>query len=230
MNDFSAFQTLLLIEEEEKSWIEFKKISNEQNRPQELQKLMDYLEDYSSAKLIIFRNLDHLTSHLTSMDEFRYWEKVFERLNRLPIITIAIINGACLGVSLQLAMTCDFRLAASGATLQSIEVKQGYLPGMIIFRLAKFVGLGIAKRILFMGLPYKVEDGLSVGLIDVVFPAEEEQVALDEFIKLLLPIQPNAIQLTRRLLDESFANSYEETIGHFIAAQYKCMNLLSKAK
>ncbi|MEZ2338440.1 enoyl-CoA hydratase/isomerase family protein [Mucilaginibacter sp. RCC_168] len=224
MSTLSEFQTLLLIEEEEKSWIEFTKTSPGKDRLPDLQKLLNYLEDISTARLIIFRNLDLFSQYLNSVDEFRYWEKVIERLNRLPIITIAIIDGACFGVSLQIALACDFRLASIGSTLQSSEVKQGYLPGMIIFRLAKFVGLGVAKRILFMGLPYKVEDAFQVGLIEMVFSVNEEATAVNEFIKLLLPVQPTAIQLTRRLLDESFASSYDETVGHFIAAQYKCMN------
>lgn len=224
MSDSLELQTLHLIEKEETSWIEFNKVFSEEQSLRDFQKLMDYFEDYSSAKIIVFRNLDYLNQFLSSIDEFRNWEKVFDRLNRLRAVTISVIQGACLGLSFQLTISCDFRVARSNSTLQSIEVKNGYLPGMIIFRLAKFIGIGIAKRILFMGLPYKVEDAFQVGLIDMVFSEIEEQSTIDEFIKSLLPVQPIAIQLTRRLLDESFANTYDETIGHFIAAQYKCLN------
>jgi len=224
MSDFLELQTLHLIEKEETNWIEFNKVFSEEQSLRDLQKLMDYLEDYSSAKLIVFRNLDYLNQFLNSTDEFRNWEKVFDRLNRLRAVTIAVIRGVCMGLSFQLAISCDFRVASSSSSLQSIEVKNGYLPGMIIFRLAKFIGIGIAKRILFMGLPYKVEDAFQIGLIDMIFSEIEEQSTIDKFIKSLLPVQPIAIQLTRRLLDESFANSYDETIGHFIAAQYKCLN------
>lgn len=223
MNDFLGIQTLSLIEEKEKSWIQFKSNTTRENRLLDLKKLIDYLEDYSLIKIIIFCNFDHLDSSLVSVDEFREWEKVFQQLNRLPIVTVALIDGVCSGVNLQLAMTCDFRIAEADSILQATEVKQGYLPGMIILQLAKFVGLGIAKRILFMGLPYKVEDAFKVGLIDKIIFPDEKEASIEWFINSLLPVQPIAVQMARRLLEESFAHSYDETIGHFIAAQHKCI-------
>jgi enoyl-CoA hydratase/carnithine racemase len=224
MNDFSNLETLSLIEREKKGYVDFKEISTIKDTLNNLQKLLDHIEDELSVTVLIFRKLEFLNFFPITIDEFRHWEKIFERITRLPCLTIGVIDGCCVGMGLQLAITCDFRLASTTSSLQSLEVKRGYLPGMMVFHLAKFVGLGIAKRILFVGLPYSAENAFKLGLIDLVFQTQNAKTLLDEFLESLLPIQPIAVQLTRRLLHESYADTYESSIGHFLAAQHHCFN------
>ena len=66
--------------------------------------------------------------------------------------TIAMINGFCLGGGLEVAMACDIRIAGDDAKLGQTELNVGILPGAGgTQRLARYVGLGKAKELIFTG-------------------------------------------------------------------------------
>jgi len=195
----------------------------------DFEKLADYLEDNSSFTIVVFRGfIDQAVIDLSlssNIEHYRRWEKVFTQINRLPMITIAVIDGVCLGFFLQLALSCDFRLGTSESVFVSPEVKKGYLPGMLTFRLAKFVGMGVACRILFTGLKFKAKQALRSGLLDVLCASNQIDRAISNLINEVTPVNRVAVQLCRRLLNESFVTIYEEALGHFLAAQHRCFYL-----
>lgn len=190
------------------------------------EKLIDYLEDNSPSTVVVFRGLAGEIPDWTSLpniDHCRRWEKILAQISRLPFITIAAVDGICLGFCLQLALSCDFRLATEGSAFVSPEIKQGYLPGMMTFRLAKFVGIGVARQILFTGLHFKAKQAKKSGLLDIMCASNQLDQAINNLIEQVTPVNRTAVQLGRRLLNESFASTYEEAIGHFLAAQHNCL-------
>lgn len=126
----------------------------------DLDKLMDHLEDCSTSTVVVFPGLAgefDQGSVTPDIDHCRLWEKTVARIANLPAVTVAAIDGVCVRFCVQLMLACDYRLATEDTTFVSPEIKEGYLPGMATFRLAKFVGIGIARRILFTGLPFKAK-------------------------------------------------------------------------
>lgn len=193
----------------------------------DFEKLCDYLEDISSAQIIIFRGFKgEIEQDISkpSIDQCNRWEKILNRLTKLSVITIAAIDGNCARFCLQLALVCDYRLATENSQFISPEIKEGYLPGMTIFQLAKFVGLGIARRIIFSGQFINAKDAHNYGLLDVLCTSNQLTQELNNLVDQITPINGTVIQLSRRLLNESFADNYEKAIGHFLAAQYNCLN------
>lgn len=198
----------------------------------ELTTVCDHLEDESACKVVIFRGTDGLFSEGIDFEEFRpdqpmdihgfnKWEKVCVRIERLPKITIAALQGAVTGGGFQLALVCDARLASPDAYLQLNEVRLGFLPGMATFRLAKYVGLGRAKQIIMQSTVLSASYASEIGLIDEVSGDLEQ--ALSATIDRFQPIHPVVIQLARRLLNESFATDFEDAIGNFLAAQHRAV-------
>ncbi len=150
---------------------------------------------------------------------FSRWERACRTLERLPMVLVAAVDGRCVGGGLQLALTCDVRVATEAATFCLPEVKDGYLPGMGTFRLAKYIGLGRARHMALTGRELSAEEALSMGLIDKICPAGGLDEAVAGTLEELRPINPVAVQLSRRLFDESFEIPYEDFIGCFLAAQ-----------
>ena len=91
-----------------------------------------------------------------------------------PKPLIAAINGPAFGGGLELALACDLRVAAAGATFALPEVRIGSLPGSGgTQRLVRAVGPAVAARMLLSGEPLSAEDALRNGLIsDLVEPGE----------------------------------------------------------
>lgn len=199
----------------------------------ELTAVCDALEDKSLAKVVVFRGDGGSFSEGIDFEDFdpnvpmdihgfNRWEKCCTRLERLPKSTIALVDGPAVGGGLQIALVCDQRVATSRSTFQLPEVHMGFLPGMATFRFAKYVGLGHAKRILLTCPTLGADEAARLGLVDRV--SDDLDAALAECIAALGPNHSVAVELTRRLLNESFHNSYENAIGHFLAAQHRAIS------
>jgi enoyl-CoA hydratase len=94
------------------------------------------------------------------------------KMEGLPKAIIGAINGFALGGGCEIAMACDFRIAADTAQLGQPEVKLGIIPGYGgTQRLPRLVGAGMAKKLLFTGDRIKADEALRIGLVDEVVPA-----------------------------------------------------------
>lgn len=108
---------------------------------------------------------------------YRYigdFQDVFTRLEQLPKVTIAAINGYALGGGCELSMACDLRIAAEDAQLGQPEILLGVIPGAGgTQRLPRLVGVGRAKDIIYSGRFVKADEALAIGLVNEVVPAAE---------------------------------------------------------
>nr|VFK00610.1 MAG: (3,5-dihydroxycyclohex-3-enyl)acetyl-CoA dehydratase subunit B [Candidatus Kentron sp. LFY] len=198
----------------------------------DLMGLIDYLEDESSCTLIVFQGIStHQRSDQPAppdIDHCRKWENFLLRLEHFPGASLACIDGLCNRFHLQLALACDWRVATARSVFQIPEVKEGFLPGMAIFLLPKYVGFGVARRLLFSGEKWSAQQAVDWGMIDRLCDASDFEQAIRESCEALMPIHPEVLQNTRRLLGESFATSSEDAIGHFLAVQNLCLAKLDR--
>ncbi len=106
--------------------------------------------------------------------------RVMGRLETLPIVTIAAVNGFALGGGCELALACDFIFASREAKIGQPETKLGLIPGFGgTSRLVRRVGLAWAKQLVLLGDPIDAEEALRIGLVNRVFePAELVPAAL----------------------------------------------------
>ena len=96
------------------------------------------------------------------------------RIRDLEVPTIAAVNGHAVGAGLCLALACDLRYAAAGATLSAPFTSLGMHAGMAAtWLLPEAVGLPIARELLFTGRRVAADEALRIGLINGVFEAEE---------------------------------------------------------
>jgi enoyl-CoA hydratase/carnithine racemase len=84
--------------------------------------------------------------------EGRAWQKALLAVENCPRPTLAVIQGACIGGGVELALACDFRLAAEDATFSLMEMRYAFLPDLGgIHRLQREVGLARAKEFVYFG-------------------------------------------------------------------------------
>jgi len=152
------------------------------------------------------------------------WEKMCRQLERLDKFTVAAVNGDCTGGGAQLVLACDARIGTTHSKIQLNEVKLGFLPGMATFRIAKYIGLGRAKNLILTGKTITGTEAQQLGILDEVCDHKDFEALLESTIKSLLPFNPIALQMGRRLLNESYAETYEDFLGDFLAAQHRCIN------
>jgi enoyl-CoA hydratase/carnithine racemase len=98
---------------------------------------------------------------------FERFQRIYSRIEAYPKPTIAAINGVTIGGGLELALVCDLRVASEVAYFSMPELKHGIIPGLgATQRLSRFIGVGRAKEMLFLGRMVRAETALEWGLID----------------------------------------------------------------
>ncbi len=120
----------------------------------------------------------------------RFGNDVFTRIENFRCPVIAAVNGFALGGGCELSMACDIRIASSNARFAQPETGLGITPGFGgTQRLARLVGAGIAKELIYTCRQVKAEEALAIRLVNKVVEPDE---LMDEAMKIAQSISKNA--------------------------------------
>ncbi|MBU3194388.1 short-chain-enoyl-CoA hydratase [Clostridium algidicarnis] len=124
--------------------------------------------------------------------------RVFRRIENLEKPVIAAINGFALGGGCELAMACDIRIATEKAKFGQPEVGLGITPGFGgTQRLARHVGLGMAKEIIFTSRMVKADEALRIGLVNKVVEVEKLMEEAKLMANTIAANAPIAVKLSK---------------------------------
>lgn len=159
------------------------------------------------------------------MDETQYRAYIeaefglFDAIETLPMLTVAALEGPCLGNAAEMALACDYRIASSAARFGLAETRVGFQGPSD--RITKFVGIGVAKNLLYQGLILTAAEAQGHGLVtDVAEPEALDQRVMD-FTAELAALPAVAIRATKRNLGRAYATP-REVIEAEIAASLEC--------
>ena len=151
-----------------------------------------------------------LTSFTEVSKAFKVWrssrrsQEVFLRLANFPKPTVAAINGHCFGGGLELALACDFRIAAKRARLGQTEVNLGLVPGAGgSQRLVRILGQAKAKELVMLGSRLTADEAASLGLVTKAVENEAFSAEVRGFSERLAKQAPIAIRLAKVLLNRA---------------------------
>ena len=129
---------------------------------------------------------------------------------------IAAIHGYCLGGGLELAMTCDIRIAADNAQFGQPEINIGFLPGAGgTQRLPRFIPRAVAAEILLTGNRIDAQEALRVGLISRVVPRDQLMSTAMEMANTICTRAPLGV----RACKEAMVRGYEMTLEEGLALE-----------
>src|SRR2546427_5009554 len=124
-------------------------------------------------------------------------------MERMDKLFVAGINGHCLGGGLQLALVCDYRLAADEALLGLPAVKECLIPSMALYRLPRLIGLARAKELILLGEPVSARTAEHYGLVNrVVAPADFARALEDRSEEHTSELQSQSNLVCRLLLEK----------------------------
>jgi enoyl-CoA hydratase/carnithine racemase len=132
----------------------------------------------------------------------RAFHNIFDELEAMEVPVIAAINGVAAGGGLELALSCDFRIAADTARMGFPENKVGLIPGSGgCSRLVKLVGPARAKRLVMTGKIVTAAEAFALGLVEEVVPAADLMPRVMEFADELAAKAPQATGLAKLVIN-----------------------------
>jgi enoyl-CoA hydratase/carnithine racemase len=149
-------------------------------------------------------DLDALAGGAFGLADFVAWEDAMTAIERMDRLFIAAINGHCLGGGLQLALVCDYRLAADTAQLGLPAVKECLIPSMALYRLPRLIGAARARELILLGEPIDARTAERYGLVNRVVPAADFEGALEETVQKFLALPAASARAGKRLTARAF--------------------------
>ena len=139
---------------------------------------------------------------------------LFLKIEALPIPVIAAINGFALGGGCELAMSCDIRICSEKAIFGQPEVQLGITPGYGgTQRMARLVGAGIAKELIYTARNMMPDEALRVGLVNAVYAPDELMPAAQKMAKKIAKNAPLAVSLAKSMIADGLKLDIEEAVA-----------------
>ena len=138
---------------------------------------------------------------------------VFRKLETFPIPVIAAINGFALGGGCEISMSCDIRICSENAVFGQPEVGLGITPGFGgTQRLARIIGVGKAKEMIYAATNVKAEEAYRIGLVNAVYPLEELMPAAKKLAGKIAKNAPIAVRACKKAINEGLDAVMDEAI------------------
>lgn len=143
--------------------------------------------------------------------------RLFDRIARLPLPTVAAIDGYALGGGAELAYACDLRLATGSAVFGNPETGLGILAAAgACWRLADLVGRSVAKQVLLGGRRLNAEEALRYGLVAEIVAADELLSRAHTLLDRIAASSATALRLTKLVLDAPGAHPVADDLAQAV--------------
>lgn len=148
------------------------------------------------------------------------YQAIFDKIERCSLPVICVLQGYCLGMALELALACDFRIAAERAKLGLPESRLGIIPDVGgTVRLVKLVGPSRAKDLVLTGRNIDLPQALDWGLVNAVYPKSDLEAGVAEWVEALVAAAPLAVSYGKRVINDIMDNSRGLRIEAWAQAQ-----------
>lgn len=140
--------------------------------------------------------------------------KVFRKIETLSKPVVASINGFTLGGGCEIAMACDIRIASTASRFGQPEVGLGITPGFGgTQRLARLVGLGMAKELIYTGKIIKADEALRIGLVNSLHEPANVLNAAKELAQSIAKNAPIAVMLCKEAINRGIQTDIDTALA-----------------
>lgn len=150
---------------------------------------------------------------------------IFRKLEAMEKPVIAVLNGFTLGGGLELAMACDIRIASARSKFGQPEVGLGITPGFGgTQRLARLVGMGVAKELLYTGRIIDANEAFRIGLINKVVEPEKLLEEAMNLARIIASNAPVAVKLAKSAVNRGIQMDIDTAIMYEAEAFGECFS------
>lgn len=138
---------------------------------------------------------------------------IFRKIETFPIPVIAAINGFALGGGCEISMSCDFRICSDNAMFGQPEVGLGITPGFGgTQRLARTVGVGMAKQLIYTARNIDAAEALRIGLVNQVVTQEELLPTAEKLANTIAGNAPIAVRACKKAINDGLQTNIDDAL------------------
>ncbi len=141
-------------------------------------------------------------------------QRAFHKMENMPKIVIAVIEGHCMGGAMEFALACDRRFMAIGEGRIGLpEVKLGLMPAWgTTYRLPRLIGKSKALDLMIRGTLLDAEEAKAIGLVDEIFPQEQAMTKAMEYARSIANGATFAMGRIKKCINGGFDLSFSESM------------------
>ena len=164
-------------------------------------------------------DLKDLAAGLIDQSYFDLWDsalRVFETMDKL---VLCLIHGYAIGGGLQLALACDIRVCTPSAKLGLPAIKEGLIPGLGTFRLARYIGLGRARSLIIRGNLIDGTEAERIGLVDHLVGEDTAFEEFEDWLAEYAATNSAGCRASKQMLLDCFDLGWEAFFRRYLALQ-----------
>jgi enoyl-CoA hydratase len=144
--------------------------------------------------------MSQFADHRVAEDGSATTHKACDSVRRVPVPVIARISGYCLGAGMEIASSCDMRVAATNAVFGMPEVRYGLPSGMEACLIPTLVGWGKAREWVYTGDFIPAEEAYQFGFVEKLVAPENLDAQVEKWVHSICISGPNAIRIQKQLI------------------------------
>jgi len=137
---------------------------------------------------------------------------VVRKLVSVPQVTVALVDGVCLGGGCELATSCDFVMASEDSAFATPEIHVGCYPPVALARFSSLIGYHRAVEMILTGRRLSAQEALGIGLINRVFPADQLEAGLESLLEELLGKSGAVLRIALKGLRELSLQGFSDAL------------------
>lgn len=149
---------------------------------------------------------------------------MMDAVRNLQAVTVCGCGEFALGAGLELAMSCDFRIATAEAALGLPEIDVGLVTGIQGGLLIRLVGLQAAKELIYTGEPLSGTEAEDLGLVNEAVQSDEYEDALDDAVARLAGKSPIVLRMQKQVFQSWRSNGLEAGIDASLETIAACFD------
>jgi enoyl-CoA hydratase/carnithine racemase len=195
----------------------------------DLNTLVDDLMARKDLRVVILRgrgrafcsgiDLTALSRGEISRSFFDNWEKGLRKLETMEPIVVAAVQSHCIGGGLQIILAADLRVARDDAQFGITAVREGIIPGIGMWRIARYAGLGRAKQLALIADRVDAQTALAWGLVDWVETADGFEKRIGDVVARVRSMAWTSTRLTKKLTNAAFEMPWDEFVRTYLDYQ-----------
>ena len=166
-------------------------------------------------------DLKDLAAGDIDLSYFDMWDQALRRFETMDKLVLCLIHGYALGGGLQLALAADIRICTPSAKLGLPAIKEGLIPGLGTFRLARYIGLGRAKQLIIRGHMIDGAEGERIGLVDHLVDEATAEAEFADWVEEYAKTNSAGCRYSKAMLLECFDMGFDAFFAKYLDLQDK---------